>query len=110
MWSIALLINTNDWKIFQMNWLLICKTFLSWHKHTLSFSNCHYDALLDRISKIKTDPNLSTSIEITRDNAAITGDTFTFNDQEEVSYDERPQSSYKSIKGRLQPVIPRVRT
>jgi hypothetical protein len=110
MWSIALLINTNNWTEFQTNWLLICRTFFSWYKDTLSCSNGYYDTLLDRISRIKGDPNLCTSIDITRDDVSISDDVFTFDDEQEVSCNERPRVSYKSVRGQLQPVIPRVST
>lgn len=108
MWSIALLINTNDWEQFQINWLSICKTFLSWHKHELSAKNGYYDALLERISNIQSDPNISATIEITRHDIRNIKDTFDFDDEQEPECTETVKPIRKSIKGRLQPVIPRV--
>lgn len=108
MWSVAVLINTNNWKEFQSNWLVICRTFFSWHKNTLSHLNCHYDALFDRISKIKGDPTLCTSINITHDSSSEMNDVFSFDDEEELLYNGKPQISYESVKGRRRPLISRV--
>ena len=110
MWSIALLVNSNDWKDLQTAWTLICRTFFSWYKDTLSHPNRHYDALLERITKIKGDPNLHVSIDSTRDDHPTASDVYTFDNEDDMSYNEKQQLSYTRIEGRRRQAIPRVTT
>ena len=111
MWSVALLVNSNDWKYLQTTWTLICRTFLSWYNDTLSHPNRHYDALLEKITKIKGDPNSHVSIDSTRDDHPTVDDVYMFDDEDDVLCEERHQLSDTRIEGRRRrPVIPRVGT
>lgn len=57
MWSIALLINTSMWNEFMKNWKLICLVFLQLHFGGEHLNEQNQDSLLEKISKIKSDPN-----------------------------------------------------
>ncbi|CAF3701085.1 unnamed protein product [Adineta steineri] len=108
MWCIALLVNTNEWEEFQTNWLLICQTFCCWHTDTSAHSNSPYDVLLNRISKIKGDPNIRSSIGTTRDNASMENDVFTFDEDQDESFDTISQLPNLHNSKRVQSSIPRV--
>jgi hypothetical protein len=58
MWSIALLINTSTWVDFKRNWQLICLVFLQIHHDENHINEEYQDALLNRIGKIKSDPDI----------------------------------------------------
>ncbi|CAF0902184.1 unnamed protein product [Adineta steineri] len=57
MWSIALLINTGTWVEFQNNWRLVCYVFLQLHLGEENLNQEYQDALLQKITQIKTDSN-----------------------------------------------------
>ncbi|CAF4076111.1 unnamed protein product [Adineta steineri] len=57
MWSIALLINTETWVEFQNNWRLVCYVFLQLHLGEENLNQEYQDALLQKITQIKTDSN-----------------------------------------------------
>ncbi len=63
MWSVALLINSCTWVDFKCNWRLICLVFLQLHLDEEHVNEEHQDALLDKISKIKSDPNILDAIK-----------------------------------------------
>ena len=65
MWSIALLINTSMWNEFKNNWKLICLVFLQLHFGDDHMKEQYQDALLEKISKIKSDPNVMQGIKFT---------------------------------------------
>jgi hypothetical protein len=108
MWCIALLVNTNDWKEFHANWDLICQTFCCWHMGTPTHMNSHYDLLLNKINNIKGNPNISASINTTRNDSSIENDVFTFSEDQDESFDENPQLSHIHNVDRIQLSISRV--
>ncbi|CAF4236445.1 unnamed protein product, partial [Adineta steineri] len=57
MWSIALLINTGTWVKFQNNWRLVCYVFLQLHLGEENLNQEYQDALLQKITQVKTDSN-----------------------------------------------------
>ena len=57
MWSIALLINTSTWFEFKHNWHLICIVFLKLYLGEDNYDSGAQDALLGKISTIKSDSN-----------------------------------------------------
>jgi hypothetical protein len=108
MWSVALLVNSNDWKDFQANWQLICQTFCSWHMDTPIHSNGHYNILLNKIADIKGDPNIRASINSTRNDEPVENDIFTFSEEQDETFDQQSQLSYLLKVDRIQPNTLRV--
>jgi len=65
MWCISLLINTSTWDEFLQNWQLICLVFMELHLGQDNVKREHYDALLDRIRKIRSDATIKKAINAT---------------------------------------------
>lgn len=65
MWSISLLINTSTWDEFLHDWQLICTVFVQLHLGKEHVNKESYDNLLNRITKIQSDPNLKKVIRST---------------------------------------------
>ncbi|CAF1441600.1 unnamed protein product [Adineta ricciae] len=63
MWSIAVLINTSTWCEFKSNWELICVVFLEIHCGDDHIHKENQDALLNKIIKIRSDPNIVVAIK-----------------------------------------------
>ena len=63
MWSIALLINSSTWMDFKRNWELICLVFLQVYQDEDHINEEYQDALLNRIAKIKSDPDVRDAIK-----------------------------------------------
>jgi hypothetical protein len=108
MWSIALLVNANDWAKFRAAWHVICETFCAWHIGVPTDSNRYYDTLLSQISNIKGNPNISASINTTRDDPSCRNDVFDFNEEQDSWFagDFQPPNASKTTKPRKR--IPRV--
>ena len=93
MWSIALLVNTSTWDEFQMNWKSLCVVFLELHRGEQHISHQHQDILLNKISKLKSDPDVTSAIKSScrdeDDNLSSSNDSdpYTLDDNEdEVQY------------------------
>jgi len=90
MWSIALLVNTSTWYEFQNNWKLICVVFLRLHSGKQNTNNQDQDILIDKISKLRSDPNMVNAIRcsgIAKDDDdasdSFDSNTYTFVEDEE---------------------------
>ena len=65
MWCVALLVNTSTWEEMIHNWKLICYSFLQIHIGNDDVNREYYASLLNKISKIRADPNIFAAIETT---------------------------------------------
>jgi hypothetical protein len=97
MWSVALLINTSTWKEMLENWKIICYVFLQMHVGNEDVNRQYYDTLLDKISKIRADPNISAVIQSTEPNSSestTNHDAFDYDDpNDEHEFDEQFSTS-----------------
>jgi hypothetical protein len=106
MWSIALLVNTCLWDEFQNNWKSICVVFLQLHLGEQYVNNQHQDILFDKISKIKSDPDVKSAIKSScrdeDDNSSYSSDpdkyAFTENDDEQQHFGSNSRSFYLKKK------------
>ena len=57
MWCIALVVNASTWADFKHQWTLICAVFIQLHRGDDRVNAQTQDALLDKISKLRSDPN-----------------------------------------------------
>lgn len=69
MWSIALLINTSTWDDFKHNWKLICLVFIQLHADEKHVNREYQDALLEKIRRIRSDPNTVAGIKASEQGA-----------------------------------------
>jgi hypothetical protein len=96
MWSIALLINTSSWDEMIHNWKLICHVFLQLHIGNDDVNNEHHDALLNKIIKIKSNPNIHTIIQSTEpkiSESKTNTNTFDYYDSDEDTEHNEPVSA-----------------
>jgi hypothetical protein len=63
MWCIAVLVNTSTWNEMMHNWKLICYVFLELHVGSEDVNQEYQDALVDKISKTRADPNIYAGIK-----------------------------------------------
>ncbi len=88
MWCIALLINSSTWKDFIHDWHLICLVFIQLHLEVSQVNKEHYDALLNRISRIQSDANtkktikMAESLDVEDENALSSSQIYTFDDDD----------------------------
>lgn len=110
MWSIALLVNTSTWNEFQNNWKLVCIVFLQLHLGEQDINRQYQDILLDKISKIKSDPNIADAIkssdcvEDANSSDLCDLDTYTFTEDEDDGHFES-QKRLSSFKRKVRKVI-----
>ncbi|CAF1474305.1 unnamed protein product [Adineta steineri] len=89
MWSIALLVNTSMWSDFRHSWKLICLVFLELHLGEDHVNQEHQDALLHKLTKIKSDTNtidaikLSDCVEDDNSEESSSTDVYNFDDVED---------------------------
>lgn len=69
MWSIALLINTSTWDDFKHNWKIICVVFIQLHVDEKHVNREYQDALLEKIRRIRSDPNTVAGIKASEQGA-----------------------------------------
>ena len=63
MWCVAVLVNTSTWNEMMHNWKLICYVFLEMHVGSEDVNQEYQDALVDKISKTRADPNIYAAIK-----------------------------------------------
>ncbi|CAF0788580.1 unnamed protein product [Didymodactylos carnosus] len=90
MWSMALLINTNNWNEMKQNWALVCTVFMNFY--TNKHDDIKYNYLLEKIRNLESDPNLLSAInnQRTRKTSKLTTalkgtneiDQYEFNDED----------------------------
>ncbi|CAF1488393.1 unnamed protein product, partial [Adineta steineri] len=108
MWSIALLVNTSTWNEFQNNWKSICVVFLQLHSGEQHISHQHQDILFDKISKIKSDPDIGNAVksscrtEDDNSSSSSNSDAYTF------AEDEDDEQRYSGSNRRLSDLKKRI--
>ena len=107
-WSMVLLINDSMWDEFKHNWQLICVVFLQIYYGKDHCDREIQDALLNKISKVKSDPNnidaiKSTETEQDKDASKSSyTDSYEFDDDkgEDDRDDDKIERSFSRVTNR----------
>ena len=108
MWSMVLLINDSMWDEFKHNWQLICVVFLQIYYGKDHCDREIQDTLLNKISKVKSDPNnidpiKSTETEQDKDSSKSSyTDSYEFDDDkgEDDRDDDEIERSFSRVTNR----------
>lgn len=104
MWSIALLVNTSTWYDFQNNWKLVCIVFLQLHLGEQYTNHQDQDILIDKINKIKSDPNIFDAIKssgIAEDDDlsdSFDSNAYTFDDEDQCFEPRKRLSGKQKVR------------
>lgn len=87
MWSIALLVNASTWAEFKHQWTLISVVFIQLHLGNQCVHAQSQDALLDKISKLRSDPNTVDGMK-TSEQAQDDDDDMNFDQHDSYDFDD----------------------
>lgn len=87
MWSIALLVNASTWAEFKHQWTLISVVFIQLHLGNQYVHAQSQDALLDKISKLRSDPNTVDGMK-TSEQAQDDDDDMNFDQHDSYDFDD----------------------
>ncbi|CAF4803751.1 unnamed protein product [Rotaria sp. Silwood1] len=103
MWCIALLINTSTWKEMMHNWKLICFALLQMHIGGETLNVEYQDALLDKITKIRADPNVCAIMQSTEPEPSNTTANYNQFDYDDIDDDQEQNEQFSTYISQTTP-------